>query len=74
MKAIERYAKVEDGYTSLGNVNNPLDTRPRDMMESFFISETVKYLYLLFASDRNLIDVDQWVMNTEGHPLPIYKS
>ncbi|XP_046666805.1 endoplasmic reticulum mannosyl-oligosaccharide 1,2-alpha-mannosidase-like isoform X3 [Homalodisca vitripennis] len=73
-KAFERYAKVNNGYTSLGNVNNPLDTRPRDMMESFFLSETIKYLYLLFSDDRKLIDVDKWVMNTEGHPLPIYTS
>jgi hypothetical protein len=64
----------EGGYTSIGNVNNPLDTRPRDMMESFFISETIKYFYLLFSDNRRLIDIDKWVMNTEGHPLPIYKS
>ncbi|XP_054274703.1 endoplasmic reticulum mannosyl-oligosaccharide 1,2-alpha-mannosidase-like [Macrosteles quadrilineatus] len=74
-KAFERYTKVPDGgYTSIGNVNNPLDTRPRDMMESFFISETIKYFYLLFSDNRKLVDIDKWVMNTEGHPLPIYKS
>jgi len=73
-KALERYTKVTDGYSSIGNVNNPLDVRPRDMMESFFVSETIKYLYLLFTQDRQLIDLDKWVMNTEGHPLPVYKS
>ncbi len=29
-----------------------------------------QYLYLLF-SDDNLISLDEWVFNTEGHPLPI---
>ena len=43
------------GYTTIGNVRNALDTRPRDMMESFFLGETLKYLYLLFA-DRQESD------------------
>lgn len=29
-----------------------------------------QYLYLLF-SDDSLISLDEWVYNTEGHPLPI---
>ena len=43
------------------------------MMESFFLGETLKYLYLLFA-DRQEISLDQWVFNTEAHPLPIYPN
>ena len=30
----------------------------------------MKYLYLLF-SDDDLIDLKEWVFNTEAHPLPI---
>ena len=37
-------------------------------MESFFISETAKYLYLLFHGSSALIDF--FVLSTEGHPLP----
>ena len=44
-----------------------------DMMESFFLGETLKYLYLLFA-DEHEIDLEQWVFNTEAHPLPIYQN
>ncbi len=62
---------MKNGYTTIGNVMNPLDLRPRDMMESFLLGETFKYLYLLFA-DRQEIDLDQWVINTEAHPLPMY--
>ena len=72
-QGIEKYCKVSGGYTTISNVRNPLDTRPKDMMESFFLGETLKYLYLLFA-DHQEIDLDQWVFNTEAHPLPIYTN
>jgi len=41
-------------------------------MESFFLSETLKYFYLLF-SDEIIIPLDKYVINTEAHPLPIFK-
>jgi len=70
-QGIESYTKVAGGYTTIGNVRNPLDTRPKDMMESFFLGETLKYFYLLFA-DKHEIDLDRWVFNTEAHLLPLY--
>ena len=36
------------------------------MMESFFLSETLKYLYLLLATDQTMFPLDQYVFNTEG--------
>jgi hypothetical protein len=73
-QGFENYTKVKNGYTSIGNVKNPLNVRPKDMMESFFLSETLKYLYLLFSDDPKLIDLDAYVVNSEAHPLPIYSS
>jgi endoplasmic reticulum Man9GlcNAc2 1,2-alpha-mannosidase len=71
-EAFEKYTKVTDGgYTSINDVTNKLNTRPRDKMESFFLAETLKYLYLLFEDDTN-IDLDKWIFNTEAHLLPIY--
>ncbi|XP_035890711.1 endoplasmic reticulum mannosyl-oligosaccharide 1,2-alpha-mannosidase isoform X1 [Anopheles stephensi] len=70
-EAFNRYTKVKNGYTSIGNVKNPLNTRPRDMMESFWLGETLKYFYLLFSDDRNEIDLDKYVFNSEAHPLPV---
>jgi len=70
-QGIEKYCKYSGGYTTISNVRNPLDTRPKDKMESFFLGETLKYLYLLFA-DRHEFPLDQWVFNTEAHPLPMY--
>ena len=41
-------------------------------MESFFLAETLKYLYLLFDDDAaNRFPLDQYVFNTEAHPLPV---
>jgi mannosyl-oligosaccharide alpha-1,2-mannosidase len=39
-------------------------------MQSFFLAETLKYLYLLF-SPSSVISLDEWVFNTEAHPLKI---
>lgn len=43
-------------------------------MESFFLGETLKYLYLLFSDDAELLHLDKYVFNTEAHPLPIWPS
>lgn len=74
-QAFEKYTKVEDGgYTTIDNVKNTEDTRPRDMMESFFLSETLKYFYLLFSDDQSVLALDKHVFNSEAHPLPIHES
>lgn len=73
-QGFETYTKVVNGYTSIGNVRNAANVRPRDMMESFFLSETLKYLFLLFSDDPKLVDVEKVVVNSEAHPLPVYTS
>lgn len=46
-----------------------------DRMESFFLGETAKYLYLLFDTDHPLNSLDAaYVFTTEGHPLLIPKE
>ncbi|KAH9508774.1 Endoplasmic reticulum mannosyl-oligosaccharide 1,2-alpha-mannosidase [Bulinus truncatus] len=71
----ENHAKLkESGYSSINNVKDAGNPRFRDKMESFFLSETLKYLYLLFSDDPNLISLDDYVFNSEGHPLPIFKD
>ncbi|MCL4120375.1 UNVERIFIED_CONTAM: hypothetical protein GTU68_013908, partial [Idotea baltica] len=73
-QGIEKHCRVEHGYTSIGNVKSAESTKPKDKMESFFLGETLKYFYLLFAEDQDTISLDKYVFNTEGHPLPIYKD
>ena len=41
-----------------------------DVQQSFFMAETLKYFYLLFASS-DALDLDAWVLNTEAHPLRV---
>lgn len=41
-------------------------------MESFVLSETFKYLYLIFAEPSDLpFDPDNYVLTTEAHFLPL---
>ncbi|XP_036385497.1 endoplasmic reticulum mannosyl-oligosaccharide 1,2-alpha-mannosidase [Megalops cyprinoides] len=68
-----KYTRVPSGgYTSISNVRDPLNPNPRDKMESFFLGETLKYFYLLFSDDMDLINLDKYVFNTEAHPFPIW--
>lgn len=44
-------------------------------MESFWLAETLKYLYLtLDDSQPQLLPLDEYVFNTEAHPLPMEAS
>ena len=72
-QAFEKYTKVSHGYTSIGNVKATSNTRPKDMMESFWVGETLKYFYLLFSEDQE-IDLQKFVFNTEAHLIPIRDS
>ncbi|CAG5127693.1 unnamed protein product [Candidula unifasciata] len=72
--AFEKHTKLADGYSSIHNVKDSRNPRYRDKMESFFLAETLKYLYLIFSDDPELISLDKYVFNSEGHPLPILQS
>ncbi len=48
-------------------------SRQIDYMESFWIAETLKYYYLVFA-DSDLISLDDFVLNTEAHPFRLSKG
>eukprot|EP00300_Choanocystis_sp_HF-7_P018503 c20056_g1_i2.p1 GENE.c20056_g1_i2~~c20056_g1_i2.p1 ORF type:complete len:598 (+),score=142.65 c20056_g1_i2:24-1817(+) len=70
-QALEKNCKVASGgYSGIRDVtrSNGMMT---DKMESFFLAETLKYLYLLF-SPTDLISLDEFVFNTEAHPLRIF--
>lgn len=69
-EAFEKYTRVDTGgYSSLDDVTSTPPHR-RDKMETFFLGETLKYLYLLFG-DSSVIPLDKFVFNTEAHPFPI---
>lgn len=53
--------------TDVTNPNSPKD----DTQQSFWLAETLKYLYLLFSPDE-VVPLDKYVFNTEAHPLLIW--
>ncbi|THH04887.1 hypothetical protein EW145_g5199 [Phellinidium pouzarii] len=70
-QAIEKHCKISTGgYASVLNVEE-LPVKLEDKMETFLLSETLKYLYLLF-SDAKDISLSEYVLNTEAHPFPIF--
>uniref|UniRef100_A0A8C9SU29 alpha-1,2-Mannosidase n=1 Tax=Scleropages formosus TaxID=113540 RepID=A0A8C9SU29_SCLFO len=68
-QAIDRYCRVSGGFSGVKDVYSSNPTYD-DVQQSFFLAETLKYLYLLFSSD-DLLPLDSWVFNTEAHPLPV---
>lgn len=66
-QAFEKNSRIESGYVGLKDVNSGVKD---NMMQSFFLAETLKYLYLLF-SPSSVISLDEWVFNTEAHPIRI---
>eukprot|EP00884_Botryococcus_braunii_P010869 jgi/Botrbrau1/19784/Bobra.0124s0032.1 len=74
-RSFQTFSRVEGGgYTCLDSVLSIPPPR-RDKMESFWLGETLKYLYLLMDdSSPTLIPLEQYVFNTEAHPLPIVDS
>jgi mannosidase alpha-like ER degradation enhancer 2 len=63
--ALLTYTRTDAGYTTLKSV---VTKEKGDLMPSYFLTETLKYLYLLFSTDKTF-DPDRVVFNTEAHPL-----
>ncbi|KAG8747282.1 alpha mannosidase-like protein, partial [Ceratobasidium sp. 428] len=67
-----RRAKVDCGLSTLSNVQTG---EHEDRMESFALSETLKYLYLLFDEDNKInSDHSNLVFTTEGHPISLPRN
>jgi Glycosyl hydrolase family 47 len=62
--------KTESGYFSLKSVKT---LEPEDWMDSFFLAETLKYAYLLFAPEE-VIDIDKNIFNTEAHSMGVVRE
>lgn len=59
------HCRTDSGYTVLKSV---VTKEKGDLMPSYFLAETLKYLYLLYAPEKAL-DLDRVVFNTEAHPF-----
>ncbi|KAG0241136.1 alpha mannosidase-like protein [Actinomortierella wolfii] len=69
LRDLQRFAKTRCGWASLASVKSK---QHEDRMESFALSETFKYLFLLF-DEENVLHNDfkdtNFVFTTEGHIL-----
>ncbi|KAI9656151.1 MAG: alpha mannosidase-like protein [Alyxoria varia] len=67
LRDIEARCRTPCGWAGLEDVRTG---EMKDRMESFFLGETAKYLYLLFDPEHPLNHLDKaFVFTTEGHPV-----
>ncbi|GAU87970.1 hypothetical protein RvY_00747 [Ramazzottius varieornatus] len=71
-QAIDKHCRTRSGFTGIRDVDS-LNPVPDDIQQSYFMAETLKYLYLVFLDD-DILPLDTWVFNTEAHPLPVIGS
>uniref|UniRef100_A0A4W6FTC9 alpha-1,2-Mannosidase n=1 Tax=Lates calcarifer TaxID=8187 RepID=A0A4W6FTC9_LATCA len=69
---LNRFARVPCGFAAMKDVRTGSH---EDRMDSFFLAEMFKYLFLLFAETEDLpFDVEDYVFTTEAHLLPLSLS
>eukprot|EP00750_Incisomonas_marina_P029799 INCI7227.7.p1 GENE.INCI7227.7~~INCI7227.7.p1 ORF type:complete len:267 (+),score=54.47 INCI7227.7:1071-1871(+) len=77
VSSLQALSRVDCGYSSLENITSH---KRRDFMDSFFLSETLKYLFLLFSVDdfspkekppvwTRILDGEDTIFTTEAHPI-----
>ena len=74
LQAVEKHCRKEAGYSGVVDVETPRKAvvEGDDTQQSWFLAETLKYLFLLF-SDDGVMPLDEWVFNTEAHPVRVTK-
>ncbi|KAL4781640.1 glycoside hydrolase [Aspergillus varians] len=70
--AIEAATRTEFGNADVRDVmvRDRSNLEREDSMESFWMAETLKYLFLIFG-ETGLVSLDEFVFNTEAHPFRI---
>uniref|UniRef100_A0A3B4TRI5 alpha-1,2-Mannosidase n=1 Tax=Seriola dumerili TaxID=41447 RepID=A0A3B4TRI5_SERDU len=72
VEKLNAYARVPCGFAAVQDVRTGAH---EDRMDSFFLAEMFKYLYLLFSEKSQLpIDIDDYIFTTEAHLLPVSLS
>uniref|UniRef100_A0A668ATL9 alpha-1,2-Mannosidase n=1 Tax=Myripristis murdjan TaxID=586833 RepID=A0A668ATL9_9TELE len=72
VEKLNAYARVPCGFAAVQDVRTGTH---EDRMDSFFLAEMFKYLYLLFSEKSQLpFDIDDYIFTTEAHLLPVSLS
>ncbi|OAA55117.1 mannosidase MsdS [Cordyceps fumosorosea ARSEF 2679] len=73
--AIAKRCRVGSGFSGLRDVRREDGGGFDDLQQSFFLAETLKYAYLIFADDTPVQvkgdGANQFVFNTEAHPFKV---
>ncbi|KAI0261584.1 glycoside hydrolase family 47 protein [Gloeopeniophorella convolvens] len=67
VESFKTYLNTSTGFAGIQDVNSKNPTKIDDT-ESFWFAEVLKYLYLTFDDPKH-ISLDDYVFNTEAHPL-----
>ena len=66
---IEKVSRTDIAAAAIYDITQPEEqVQKMDSMESFWLAETLKYFYLCFE-DFGVVSLDEFVLNTEAHPL-----
>ena len=75
LQTLENLTKAPCGYATVQAVGFDVELKFEDEMPSYFLSETIKYFYLMF-DDSNVLhrsstegDGQEWIFTTEAHPV-----
>ena len=72
IETLENHARVPCGFAAVKDVRTLIH---EDKMDSFFLAETFKYLYLLFSEEQeHTLNIHDFLFTTEAHILPLYLS
>lgn len=69
LKTLQERTRVPCGFAAVTDIRTG---KQEDRMDSFVLTETIKYLYLIFADPSELpVDLDRFIFTTEAHLLPL---
>lgn len=69
LKTLQDHARVRCGFAAVNDIRTGQN---EDRMDSFVLSETLKYLYLMFTEPSEIdLDLDTFIFTTEAHLLPL---
>ncbi|XP_059378955.1 ER degradation-enhancing alpha-mannosidase-like protein 3 isoform X3 [Carassius carassius] len=71
LENLNRFARVPCGFAAMKDVRTGSH---EDRMDSFFLAEMFKYLFLLFAEEDLPFNVEDYIFTTEAHLLPLSLS
>ncbi|PAA52595.1 hypothetical protein BOX15_Mlig006977g1 [Macrostomum lignano] len=73
VQSLNRSARTGVGFSGITGMYVGAPPAYDNTQWSFFLAETLKYLYLLLTPSENL-PLDQWLFNTEAHLIPTFAN